>query len=334
MTTRILRIDSSARRDGSGVARPRPLHCRAVSPPPARVVVTPSRPPSPRRFPPSPKSGSGANFTPADSRDDAQRGSFLRSPTASVAELEAADVLVIGLPIYNFLGPREPQALDRPRGPRRSDLPLHRIRAEGPSRRQAAPSSPSPRAARRSARLRLRHRLTCAHILGFIGISGRRLREGRPPDDRREASLKAAATEGRDPRPRRLTRPNRQLRGSPMSKAVSFLAPSRENPADARLRRAGGAKLRRRRPLWSRSSTPSARASGSAMSTGGIEVIGAALLWVRGLALHRRGPAGGHDDERGHRPISRSSAPPSSRPSCRGYWPLMPAGRRDHGSTG
>lgn len=43
----------------------------------------------------------GANFTPGDERDDAQRDTLSLSDTL-VSELERADVVVIGLPIYNF----------------------------------------------------------------------------------------------------------------------------------------------------------------------------------------------------------------------------------------
>lgn len=43
----------------------------------------------------------GANFTPADDRTDAQRETLALSDSL-VDELAAADVLVIGLPIYNF----------------------------------------------------------------------------------------------------------------------------------------------------------------------------------------------------------------------------------------
>ncbi len=42
-----------------------------------------------------------ANFTPADTRDAAQRDTLALSD-ALVAELEAADTVVIGLPVYNF----------------------------------------------------------------------------------------------------------------------------------------------------------------------------------------------------------------------------------------
>jgi len=42
-----------------------------------------------------------ANFTPADDRTNAQKAVLAQSD-ALVAELEAADTVVIGLPIYNF----------------------------------------------------------------------------------------------------------------------------------------------------------------------------------------------------------------------------------------
>ena len=42
-----------------------------------------------------------ANFTPADQRTDDQKA-LLKTSDSLVAELRAADVLVIGLPIYNF----------------------------------------------------------------------------------------------------------------------------------------------------------------------------------------------------------------------------------------
>ena len=43
----------------------------------------------------------GANFTDPDARTEAQRAHLAYSDTL-VAELKAADVLVIGLPVYNF----------------------------------------------------------------------------------------------------------------------------------------------------------------------------------------------------------------------------------------
>ena len=43
----------------------------------------------------------GANFTPADARSDDQRQALALSDTL-IAELNAADTIVIGLPVYNF----------------------------------------------------------------------------------------------------------------------------------------------------------------------------------------------------------------------------------------
>ena len=43
----------------------------------------------------------GANFTPADQRDDLQRDTLALSDTL-VKELQDADTIVIGVPIYNF----------------------------------------------------------------------------------------------------------------------------------------------------------------------------------------------------------------------------------------
>lgn len=46
----------------------------------------------------------GATFTPADARTDAQKDTLALSDTL-VDELEAADIIVIGVPIYNFSVP-------------------------------------------------------------------------------------------------------------------------------------------------------------------------------------------------------------------------------------
>ncbi|RKQ69350.1 FMN-dependent NADH-azoreductase [Litorimonas taeanensis] len=43
----------------------------------------------------------GANFTPAEARDEAQHQALIESDTL-VSELEQADTLLIGTPIYNF----------------------------------------------------------------------------------------------------------------------------------------------------------------------------------------------------------------------------------------
>ena len=46
----------------------------------------------------------GANYTPADQRSDAQKAALALSDTL-VGEVKAADVLVIGVPVYNFSVP-------------------------------------------------------------------------------------------------------------------------------------------------------------------------------------------------------------------------------------
>ena len=95
MTNTVLRIDASARHTGSisreltdkvlDRLRPDTVISRDLSDPLPHINdawVT-------------------ANFTPADQRDAAQKETLALSDTL-VAELQAADTLVIGLPIYNF----------------------------------------------------------------------------------------------------------------------------------------------------------------------------------------------------------------------------------------
>jgi FMN-dependent NADH-azoreductase len=99
-TLKVLRIDSSARREGSVsrqvadvlIARleesegPIDLRVRDLA------IDTP---------PFVDADWVGANFTPPEERGEAQRAALAHSD-ALVAELMAADVLVIGVPIYNF----------------------------------------------------------------------------------------------------------------------------------------------------------------------------------------------------------------------------------------
>jgi FMN-dependent NADH-azoreductase len=96
----VLRVDSSARREGSVTRRvadalierleavegPVALTVRDVAATPPALVDT---------------AWVDANFTAADERSPAQRAALAESD-ALVAELAAADVLVIGVPIYNF----------------------------------------------------------------------------------------------------------------------------------------------------------------------------------------------------------------------------------------
>lgn len=95
MARKILRIDASARTDGS-VTRTLndkviedlgdvTVHHRDLTDPLPQITET----------------WVGANFTAPDERSDAQKNELALSDSL-VAELRAADVLVIGLPIYNF----------------------------------------------------------------------------------------------------------------------------------------------------------------------------------------------------------------------------------------
>lgn len=98
MTKTILHIDASARRTGSTT---RDLSARVVRHLGAshiirRDLATP--------LPLLTEDWIGANFTPADQRDETQRD-LLALSDALVKELQQADTVVIGLPIYNFSVP-------------------------------------------------------------------------------------------------------------------------------------------------------------------------------------------------------------------------------------
>ena len=95
----ILRIDSSARRDGSET---RALSDALIG----RIEATANTTMTRRDLAVDAPSlvneaWVGANFTDPDARSDAQVAELAASD-ALVAELEAADVIVIGAPIYNF----------------------------------------------------------------------------------------------------------------------------------------------------------------------------------------------------------------------------------------
>ncbi len=96
MTQNILRIDASARRTGS-VSRD--LVSKIID------RIGPSASVTTRDLAEGmsliDESWVGANFTPAADRSDEQREKLALSDTL-VAEINAADTLVIGLPIYNF----------------------------------------------------------------------------------------------------------------------------------------------------------------------------------------------------------------------------------------
>ena len=96
---KILRIDSSARRNGSET---RALNDALIS----RIEATTDTTVIHRDLAADApgfvnEAWVGANFTDPDARSDAQAAELAGSD-ALVAELEAADVIVIGAPIYNF----------------------------------------------------------------------------------------------------------------------------------------------------------------------------------------------------------------------------------------
>lgn len=97
MTKTILHIDASARFDGSTT--------RALS---ARIVEkfggTVIRRDLSQALPQIDADWVAANFTPKDDRSAAQRHTLALSDTL-IAEIRAADVVVIGAPVYNFAVP-------------------------------------------------------------------------------------------------------------------------------------------------------------------------------------------------------------------------------------
>ncbi len=95
MSTTILRIDASARRTGS-VSRD--LTDRIVGRFPDATVINRDLATA---LPLIDEAWVGANFTPKDDRSADQTARLAQSDTL-IAELRAADTLVIGVPIYNF----------------------------------------------------------------------------------------------------------------------------------------------------------------------------------------------------------------------------------------
>jgi len=96
MTTNILRIDGSARREGS-VSRDLLDRITARFGTDTSVVTRDLA----NALPLINEEWVGANFTPADARTDAQN-TALELSDSLIGEIKAADVLVIGLPVYNF----------------------------------------------------------------------------------------------------------------------------------------------------------------------------------------------------------------------------------------
>ncbi len=98
MTNHVLRIDASARHDDSVSRKLADKVIDKLSP--ATVTTRDLSTPLPLID----STWIGANFTPADDRTDDQKATLALSDTL-IAEIEAADTLVIGLPIYNFAVP-------------------------------------------------------------------------------------------------------------------------------------------------------------------------------------------------------------------------------------
>jgi len=98
MTQNILRIDASARRTGS-ISRDLTDHIldRLATGAPLNVTTRDLA----DGLPQIDEAWIGANFTAPADRSEAQRAALELSDSL-VAELQAADTLVIGLPIYNF----------------------------------------------------------------------------------------------------------------------------------------------------------------------------------------------------------------------------------------
>ncbi|MEM1371705.1 MAG: NAD(P)H-dependent oxidoreductase [Pseudomonadota bacterium] len=96
MTHTLLKIDASARKEGSVT---RTLTSDIVTHLGADTVI--SRDLADTALPQLTESWVGANFTPADARTADQAEALALSDTL-IGELKAADTIVIGVPIYNF----------------------------------------------------------------------------------------------------------------------------------------------------------------------------------------------------------------------------------------
>ena len=94
MTQTVLHIDASARLNGSTT---RDLTARIVSKLAGQVI----RRDLAHAIPQIDETWVNANFTPADQRSKAQSAALELSDTL-ISEIKAADVLVIGVPVYNF----------------------------------------------------------------------------------------------------------------------------------------------------------------------------------------------------------------------------------------
>lgn len=98
MARTILHIDASARFDGSVSRALSQSLVETLSSPKTRVI---QRDIGAAPLPIITGDWVGANFTPDDQRSDAQKETLALSDEL-IAELEAADTIVFGVPIYNF----------------------------------------------------------------------------------------------------------------------------------------------------------------------------------------------------------------------------------------
>ena len=101
MTTKLLRIDASARRNGSVT---RDLNDQVIAKLEKSGPVSVTKRDLADPLPHVTEDWIGANFTAKDDRTEAQRA-VLELSDRLVAELKSADVVLIGLPIYNFGAP-------------------------------------------------------------------------------------------------------------------------------------------------------------------------------------------------------------------------------------
>ncbi|TNE62794.1 MAG: FMN-dependent NADH-azoreductase [Alphaproteobacteria bacterium] len=97
--TTVLRLDASVRRNGSVTRDLTDTFIKGLVAQDANATVV-SRDLA-AGLPLIDEAWTNANFTPAEDRSEEQKAKLAQSD-ALIAELKAADVLVVGLPIYNF----------------------------------------------------------------------------------------------------------------------------------------------------------------------------------------------------------------------------------------
>ncbi|MEM8615754.1 MAG: NAD(P)H-dependent oxidoreductase [Pseudomonadota bacterium] len=98
MSKTLLRLDSSARLEGSQSRALAKRLTKRLSSPDTRIIV---RDLAANPLPAVDAAWIEANFSPDDQRTPVQRA-ILSQSDALIEELEAADIIIIGVPIYNF----------------------------------------------------------------------------------------------------------------------------------------------------------------------------------------------------------------------------------------